>query len=134
MESINKFKILTIIVICTFLFVIAAIYSNTKDATSDKTRLKKETANENMANTRTAGNSETSQNNQNVHELTSRIEFLNRRIDELEQRIRDDNLSNSLNCRIIGSLANNEIELLSEEAAIQEARVNNRDIVITCSF
>ena len=40
MESMNKFKVLTVIIVCMFLFVIAAIYSNTKDvATSNKSSL-----------------------------------------------------------------------------------------------
>ena len=40
MESLNKFKILTIIFICMFVFVVAAIYANTKDVTEGKVKLK----------------------------------------------------------------------------------------------
>ena len=36
MESMNKFKALTVIIVCMFVFVIAAIYSNTKDVATSK--------------------------------------------------------------------------------------------------
>ena len=40
MEGLNKFKVLTIAFICMFVFVVAAIYSNTKDATMKKEKQK----------------------------------------------------------------------------------------------
>ena len=46
MESMNKFKVLTIIVICMFIFAIAAIYSNTKDASEGKLQAKQQAQNE----------------------------------------------------------------------------------------
>ena len=42
MENINKFKVFTIVIICTFVFVIAAIYTNTKDVTEDKAGVQNE--------------------------------------------------------------------------------------------
>ena len=42
MEGLNKFKVLTIAFICMFVFVVAAIYSNTKDATMKKEKQKAE--------------------------------------------------------------------------------------------
>ena len=37
MDGLNKFKILTIVFLCMFVFVIAAIYTNTKEVTENKT-------------------------------------------------------------------------------------------------
>ena len=38
MDGLNKFKILTIVFLCMFVFVIAAIYTNTKEVTENKTK------------------------------------------------------------------------------------------------
>lgn len=136
MESMNKFKVLTIVVICLFVFAIGAIYSNTKDATAGKLQQKNESVSENsQENTETtaAETAENSNNTQSIQNLTDEIDNLNRRIDELSQKV-NENSSSSLKCKIIGSMGNNGIEQLTEEAALQEASVNNRDIVITCSL
>ena len=132
MESMNKFKVLTIIVICMFIFAIAAIYSNTKDASEGKLQAKQQAQNEQVQdeiktneNTDEANNSDTA----------TQIDVLNRRIDELNDKIgNSDNNGTPLNCKIYGSMTSSGIEQLSPDAAVQEAKVNNNDLVITCSM
>lgn len=133
MESMNKFKILTIVIICMFLFAIAAIYSNTKDVTTGKVQMKNEAQKENLQDAADQTQTAISQNTEGVQDLNTQIEVLNRRIDELSQKLDQDN-SSYLNCKIYGTMTENGIESLSEDAAVQEARVNNSDLVITCSL
>ncbi len=132
MESMNKFKVLTIIVICMFIFAIAAIYSNTKDASEGKLQAKQQAQDEQVQdeiktneNTDEANNSDTA----------TQIDVLNRRIDELNDKIgNSDNNGTPLSCKIYGSMTSSGIEQLSPDAAVQEAKVNNNDLVITCSM
>lgn len=138
MESMNKFKVLTIIVICMFLFAVAAIYSNTKDASQGKLETKNQVTKEHMENNTKAQQAANTQNNVNSDNLLTEIEMLNRRIDELGERVTQQaNSSNggaALNCRIYGIMTSNGIEQLTPETAVQEAKANNNDIVITCSL
>lgn len=131
MESMNKFKVLTIIFICLFVFVVGAIYSNTKDVSNVKNQAKTENA-EVPANTEN-----TVQVNEN-QDLVSQIDMLNRRVDELNEKLNNASDANAnstgLNCRIYGSLTPNGVEQLTPESAIQEAKVNNSELVVTCTF
>lgn len=131
MESMNKFKVLTIIFICLFVFVVGAIYSNTKDVSNVKSQAKTENA-EVPANTEN-----TVQVNEN-QDLVSQIDMLNRRVDELNEKLNNASGANAnstgLNCRIYGSLTPNGVEQLTPESAIQEAKVNNSELVLTCTF
>ena len=76
MEGLNKFKVLTIAFICMFVFVVAAIYSNTKDATMKKEKQKAEqTANREGDNI--------SVDNAQLEELYIKVNELNKSVEEL---------------------------------------------------
>ena len=132
MESMNKFKVLTIIVICMFVFAIAAIYSNTKDASEGKLQAKQQAQNEQVQDEiKTNENTDETNNS----DTATQIDVLNRRIDELNDQIgNSDNNGTPLDCKIYGSMTSSGIEPLSPDAAVQEAKVNNNDLVITCSM
>lgn len=132
MESMNKFKVLTIIVICMFIFAIAAIYSNTKDASEGKLQAKQQAQNEQVQDEiKTNENTDATNNS----DTATQIDVLNRRIDELNDKIgNSDNNGTPLDCKIYGSMTSSGIEPLSPDAAVQEAKVNNNDLVITCSM
>ena len=132
MESMNKFKVLTIIVICMFIFAIAAIYSNTKDASEGKLQAKQQAQNEQVQDEiKTNENTDETNNS----DTATQIDVLNRRIDELNDKIgNSDNNGTPLNCKIYGSMTSSGIEPLSPDAAVQEAKVNNNDLVITRSM
>lgn len=122
MESMNKFKVLTVIIICMFLFIVAAIYSNTKDASINKVQQKK-------LSTDYDKQKASLNNDVNVSELQNQIEFLNKRVDDLSV-----NSSSGLTCKIIGVSTGEEIFKLTQDEAIEEARNSGAEIVITCSL
>lgn len=129
MEGLNKFKILTIIFLCMFVFVIAAIYTNTKEVTENKANQK--IKNEQMTGDMNQSENSINQNNSELSELSERVEMLTRRMDEMSDQNAD---STRLNCRIEGVLEGDRIEQLSQDAAMQEARMNSKELVMTCSF
>lgn len=138
MESMNKFKVLTVIVLCMFLFVVAAIYTNTKDATQGKLEVKNQAVKEQIENNIKSEVEHQTQMDVNSTDVTNQIDFLNKRIDELSERISGQEQSaqgaTALKCKIYGTMSTNGIEQVSAEVAVQEAKVNANDLVITCSF
>ncbi len=123
MEGLNKFKVLTIAFICMFVFVVAAIYSNTKDATMKKEKQKAEQ----MAN-REGDN--ISVDNAQLEELYIKVNELNKSVEELNLQ----KSGNNVNCEIRGIMGDNGLEDLTIDAALQEARDNGRELVMGCHF
>ena len=123
MEGLNKFKALTIAFICMFVFVVAAIYSNTKDATMKKEKQKAEQ----MAN-REGDN--ISVDNAQLEELYIKVNELNKSVEELNLQ----KSGNNVNCEIRGVMGDNGLEELTIDAALQEARDNGRELVMGCHF
>lgn len=123
MEGLNKFKVLTIAFICMFVFVVAAIYSNTKDATIKKEKQKAEQ----MANRE--GNN-ISVDNAQLEELYIKVNELNKSVEELNLQ----KSGNNVNCEIRGIMGDNGLEELTIDAALQEARDNGRELVMGCHF
>lgn len=123
MEGLNKFKVLTIAFICMFVFVVAAIYSNTKDATMKKQKQKAEqTANREGDNI--------SVDNAQLEELYIKVNELNKSVEELNLQ----KSGNNVNCEIRGVMGDNGLEELTIDAALQEARDNGRELVMGCHF
>lgn len=123
MEGLNKFKVLTIAFICMFVFVVAAIYSNTKDATIKKEKQKAEqTANREGDNI--------SVDNAQLEELYIKVNELNKSVEELNLQ----KSGNNVNCEIRGVMGDNGLEELTIDAALQEARDNGRELVMGCHF
>lgn len=127
MESINKFKALTIIIVCMFVFIIAAIYSNTKDVAGTKTQQKAE----NISNQNDKRNVQQKQDT-SVEYLESQFNILNKRVDELSEKVSSED--SGVTCKIIGVANSEGITRLSQEEALEDARDNGSEIVITCSF
>ena len=126
MESMNKFKVLTVIIVCMFLFVIAAIYSNTKDVATSKAQPEKK-----VLSTDYKQKASATKDNASVEYLEQQFEFLNKRVDELSKK---SSSSDSLTCKIIGVATSDGIERLDQDFAIEEARNTGSDLVITCSL
>ena len=118
MDGLNKFKILTIVFLCMFVFVIAAIYTNTKEVTEQNKNDMNEEENE------------ISQDNSSLQDLSIKVDVLTKRLDELQ----NGNSSNKLNCQVQGIMDGDRIEQLTQEAAMQEAKENNRELVLTCRY
>lgn len=131
MENINKFKVFTIIIICTFVFAIGAMYTNTKDVTNDKTADQQEAYQQ--EEDRYIRNSS--------NDVQAELRNINRRLDELSAKVNNnrnrrnsDTSGTNLKCKIAGTLSNRGMEEMSPNAAVNDARINNNDLVILCSF
>jgi len=136
MEGLNKFKVLTVVIILMFIFVVAAIYTNTKDVSEGKIKVKNAAEKEQFRNDiRSDMTSSENASNTEVGDLARQVEMLNRRLDEMRSKI-DENGDNSSNgsCNVYGIVTENGVEQLSVSAALQEARDNGRELVLTCSF
>ena len=131
MDGFNKFKVLTIVFLCMFVFVIAAIYTNTKEVTDNKTQSSEKIKNEQAANDMNVDENTLNQENSDLTILTERVDELSRRLDEISN---NNSSSTRLNCKIEGVLEGDSIEPLSPDAAVQEAKFNNKEVVMTCSF
>lgn len=121
MESMNKFKVLTIIILCMFIFVIAAMYSNTKDASKkgDAPKIDKMY----MANT-----------SENLNDVAKQVSIINRRIDEINDRLAEnDSQDGDLKCKIYGIMSYDGIEKMSSADAIEDAKNTGSTIVLTCT-
>lgn len=129
MHNLNKFKMFTIIFICMFVFVVAAIYTNTKEASENKIKGNQQNTEQ---KTDVVSNEGTVDNSQ--------IENLSMRVDELSQRINqitgnpEEMDNNRMKCNIQGVIDGDRIEELSPETSIQEAKINGKEIVLICSF
>ena len=132
MREFSKFRVITAGFILMFIFVIPAMYSNTKDITMQKTKNNPKTQIENDAPFK---NNSFEQNTDGSYEgddiLLARIEQLEREYRQIHQDIAQINNS-KLNCHIRGILDNDEVVPLSPEDAIEESIDTNRQIVITC--
>jgi hypothetical protein len=126
MESMNKFKALTVIIVCMFVFVIAAIYSNTKDVATSKALPTSKPLSTDYKQRAGVDNG-----NVSTVYLEQQFNFLNKRVDELSDKVSN---SESLKCKVIGVYTPDGIEKLSQNSAIEEARDYGYDLVITCSF
>lgn len=130
MEGLNKFKILTIIFIAMFIFVVAAIYSNTKDASATKNLDKEKTKKEQTVKPQNNPNM-TALNNPAIEEMYIKLEQLSNRVEEMSAK---SNNGSDIRCNIRGIMNDGNIEELSPSSAFQEAQDNNSEIVLTCRF
>lgn len=130
MDGLNKFKILTIVFLCMFVFVIAAIYTNTKEVTENKTNANQKIKVEQNKNDMNEEENEISQDNSSLQDLSIKVDVLTKRLDELQ----NGNSANKLNCQVQGIMDGDRIEQLTQEAAMQEAKENNRELVLTCRY
>ncbi len=131
MEGLNKFKVLTITIVLLFVFVVTEKNSNTKDASQWKTKNSANIEKSNPKNNIQSERNNFSDNSGDISELQTSLGNLNARVDELSNRLEE---THNGTCKIYGILRDNEVEKLSSEAAIQEARDNDRELVMTCSF
>ena len=97
MDGLNKFKILTIVFLCMFVFVIAAIYTNTKEVTENKTNANQKIKVEQNKNDMNEEENEISQDNSSLQDLSIKVDVLTKRLDELQ----NGNSSNKLNCQVL---------------------------------
>ncbi len=131
MEGMNKFKVLMVIVVFMFLFVVAAIYTNTKEASQNVEKHNDQSVSEQINDK----NIMQSINNKKSSEPKgSDIDVINERIDSLSARLDDIEARSNYTCRVYGVLSVSGVEQLSADSAVEEARNNNKELVLSCSF
>jgi len=131
MEGLNKFKVLTIAVVLLFLFVVAAIYTNAREASRLKMKTKANVEKANLQKNMKADMAEISDNSTDIENLNNQIQMLNQRLDETHEQMQSLTRGN---CRIYGIMTENGPEELSVESSVQEAQNNGRELILTCSF
>lgn len=130
MHNLNKFKIFTIMFICMFVFVVAAIYTNTKEASENKMNANQQNK---QQKSDTISNNNTPVDNTQIEHLSMRVNELADRVNQITGNPEDlDN--NRLKCNVQGVLDGDHIEELSPETSIQEAKINGRELVLICTF
>ncbi len=128
MKELNKFKIITVVFLCLFLFTVGIIYSNTKEMVENNSNSKFE-------NQKIEHKKDFSIEQKNVKNNSSNIQILNDRLNELTKRVDNiDNPNSEMNCKIRGVMGADGLEQLSEEASLSEAKINGKELVLTCSF
>jgi len=141
MESMNKFRALTIMIICLFVFAIAAMYVNTKDVSEQKSQEYSQNGDSDYG----ASNTRAGREQMDMTDIMYALNNLETKVNDLETKVEKNARSTSrssesgssasgMRCRIIGSKTASGIEDLSPEVAIQDAKINGNEIVVTCSL
>lgn len=137
MESMNKFKALTVLIICVFVFAIAAMYVNTKDASEQRAQEHSEYEEEDYDNVRS------NKQSAGMSDLMYAVSRLENRVNQLEEKNRKNEslrkntsptTDSGVRCKIFGTVSGARIEQISPDAALQDARINGNDLVLTCSL
>lgn len=129
MHELNKFQIVTVIFLLMFVFVVGAIYTNTKDAVENKIKTENSVQNTN--------DYYKYQQNLSPSE-TEKFKNLSQRVGLLEERVANTENENKavtgIKCRIQGIMDGDEVVPLSQEDALKEAHYNKKEIVMLCAF
>lgn len=144
MQEFSKYRVITAGIILMFIFVIAAIYTNTKDVAMKKIqeqnteiannqpKIEPVTQENNLPADITTGNSGNTAN-----EINDEMYRITERVTQLEQKVYSaSNAGNeqSVRCTVQGIIDNEHLVPLTAESAVNESRTNGKEVVITCIF
>ncbi|MBR1461604.1 hypothetical protein IJ596_08265 [bacterium] len=129
MFELNKFKITTLCFILMFIFVIAAIYSNTKDIVKDKNG--QSNSYQSSYNYPEQRSNRNNVNNSTINNLSNRISSLEERMSELPY---DNPQQDKFNCTIQGFMSGDILVPVSESESLKEAKDNGKELVMLCRF
>ena len=130
--NLSKFQIITIMFLFMFVFVIGAIYTNTKDAAENKLREQNSINKYENSNLMRNNEQEINIESARIQTLSNQIDELNRKIQNLEQNGNSQNSDG--NCRIYGIMDGTVDIQMSPSQAIQESRETGKDVVVLCKF
>lgn len=153
MQEFSKYRVITVGFILMFIFVVAAIYTNTKDVVAKKTQqaginnqqniIQSDSKNDNDAQENTVNvdvieNAE-NKNSTNINDdedLSNKLLLLTDRVGNLEKSVYSQNNSadQGVRCNIRGILDGENIIQMSTDEAIKESKDNGKEIFITCQF
>lgn len=136
MGEFSKFKALTVLIILLFVFSIAAMYSNAKDEAQKKMKDNHKANIERNKDELEELNTEEKTDQNQEENSDMQIQRLSARVDSLENTVSslNNNQQQNLKCSVRGIVSNGELVPLSVQDSINEAKMNGRDIVITCSL
>ncbi|MBE7712241.1 MAG: hypothetical protein E7Z87_00685 [Cyanobacteria bacterium SIG26] len=123
MDGFNKYQAITVAVILMFGFVVAAIYTNTKDASAQK----------NLEKSAQVENSQTITTD-SIKDLYNEIEFLKERFESLKNEVSETNKSGDFSCKVYGVMTESGVEEQLPSEALRNARDNDAQLVLTCDF
>jgi hypothetical protein len=142
MQEFSKYKMITAGIILMFIFAVAAIYSNTKEAAEKKLNEKpaiEQSQGEIEQGTaiNTTGDFATQNtNNDNNIETDNQILQITERLDELEKKVftQENNENLGMRCNIKGIVDDGHFVPMSSDDAVKESRSNGKEVLITCIF
>ncbi len=143
MQEFSKYRMITAGFILMFIFVVAAIYTNTKDVAAKKMNAAQtETINNNPSVVAEQGNNieysgDFTTQNANNNETDTKILQITDRLDELERKVfapENNETDKSVKCMVQGILNDGHIIPLSAQEAVNESRTNGKEVLITCVF
>ncbi len=148
MQEFSKYRVITAGFILMFIFIVAAIYTNTKDIANKKlksgdivqeqvqqpvTEQEIQTTEFNRKDFATQSSNNSINNNE---ETNNKILQITERLDELERKVfspANDN-DKSVRCMVQGIIDDGHIVPLSSQEAVKESRANGKEVLITCVF
>lgn len=146
MQEFSKYKVITFGLVLMFVFVIAAIYTNTKDIASQKSKTMQDSSQQqiNSTSTDTQAQIETELSDntpavvtENNNDLGNKILNLTERIDNIERTVfapKNDNADSGVRCSVKGIINDGHFMPMSDSDALRESRENNKEVLITCIF
>ncbi|MBO6180884.1 hypothetical protein J6O86_04280 [bacterium] len=148
MQEFSKYRVITAGFILMFIFIVAAIYTNTKDIANKKLKsgdivqeqIQQPVTEQETKTTEFNGEdfaTQSSNNSTSSNEDTSnKILQITERIDELERKVfspANDN-DKSVRCTVQGIINDGHIIPMSSQEAVNESRTNGKEVLITCVF
>ncbi len=148
MQEFSKYRVITAGFILMFIFIVAAIYTNTKDIANKKLKsgdivqeqIQQSVTEQETKTTEFNGEdfaTQSSNNSTSSNEDTSnKILQITERIDELERKVfspANDN-DKSVRCTVQGIINDGHIIPMSSQEAVNESRTNGKEVLITCVF
>ena len=128
MREFSKFQVFTVFFLLMFVFVVGAIYTNTKEVAENKIN---ETNSLRKQDFQNVINEKTNIYNQEKEVVSN----LSMRVNDLESRIQKVSESNfNLKCKIQGINNYGNLIQMSEDEAIQQAKYNGAELVMTCNY
>jgi len=146
MQEFSKYKVITFGLVLMFVFVIAAIYANTKDIALQKSKTMQDSSQQqiNSTSTDTQAQIETELSDntpavvtENNNDLGNKILNLTERIDNIERTVfapKNDNADSGVRCSVKGIINDGHFMPMSDSDALRESRENNKEVLITCIF
>lgn len=142
MQEFSKYRVITAGIVLMFIFVIAAIYTNTKDVAMKKMNAQKSEITQNQPQAEQGTQIEpppdfaTQKNENSESQAGNEIANITERVTQLEQKVytQTDNTIESVSCSVKGIIDNGHMVPLSPQEAINESRTNDKEVIITCFF